>query len=126
MVMALRYGIVVLALGCGLAGQAQAGRALVEARMKTIIFPKLDFRAITFVDSVEYLRLTAKELDPEGKGINIILKAKGGANPTLSMMLGKTSLHKALKLVTEIAGYRWRFIGNTLMLEPRPPPPTKR
>ena len=126
MVRTLRVGIVVLALGCGLAGQAQAGSALVEARMKTIIFPKLDFRTITFVDAVEYLRLNAKELDPRGKGVNIILKSEGGANPKLSMMLGKTSLHKALKLVSEIAGYRWRFIGNTLMLEPRPPPPAKR
>ncbi|MBT3194073.1 MAG: hypothetical protein HN341_16135 [Verrucomicrobia bacterium] len=88
--------------------------------MKTVVFQELDFRSISFSDAVEYLRLQSKELDPQEKGINILLKSENGPNPNLSLMLGKTSMHRALKLITDVAGYRWRFIGNMLILEPRP------
>ena len=118
--MSPRTYAVVLMLLCSVTAPAFAGRALVEARMKTIVFQELDFRSISFTDAVEYLRLQSRELDPHGKGINIILKSEGAANPNLSLMLGKTSMHRALKLITDVAEYRWRFIGNTLILEPNP------
>jgi hypothetical protein len=124
--MLIKLTVCILSLWCGLAIQAEAGRALVESRMKTIIFEELDFRSISFTNAVEYLRLQSRALDPQKKGINMILKTDGGANPSLSLMLGKTSLYRALKLITEVAEYRWRFIGNTLILEPRPKVKPKR
>jgi hypothetical protein len=100
---------------------AFAGRSSVEARMKTIIFEDLDIRSISFVDAVEFLRQEARSRDPIKKGINIILKRGSGPNPTLSLMMGKTTLYKVLRLITETAEYQWRYIGDTLILEPIPP-----
>jgi hypothetical protein len=89
--------------------------------MKTIIFDKIDFRSISFLDAVDYLRHQAKVRDPQKKGINIIVKSGGGHNPKLTLQLGKSSLYRVLKTITDIADYRWRFIGDTLILEPIPP-----
>jgi hypothetical protein len=117
---------VAVVLCCLCAVGVNGGRAYLEARMKTIIFEKIDFRSIEFSDAVEYLRFQSKELDPQKKGINIILKKEGGQNPKLTLQLGRTSLHRALKTITDIADYRWRFIGNNLMLEPIPPSKPKK
>jgi len=98
-----------------------AGRSLVETRMKAIIFEELDIRSIAFVDAVEFLRQEARSRDPKKKGVNIILKRGKGPNPTLSLMMGKTTLYKVLRLITDTAQYQWRYIGDTLILEPIPP-----
>ena len=80
----------------------------------------------SFTDAVDYLRHQAKERDPQKKGINIIVKSSGGHNPKLTLQMGKTSLHGVLKTITDIADYRWRFIGDTLILEPIPPSKPKK
>lgn len=119
----LSLAVILLCLG---SVSVTGGSASTEARMKTIIFEKIDFRSISFVDAVDYLRYQAKELDPQKKGINIIVKTKGGHNPKLTLQMGKTSLHGALKTICDIADYRWRFIGDTLILEPIPPSKPKK
>jgi len=115
----LSLAVILLCLG---SVSVTGGSASTEARMKTIIFEKIDFRSISFADAVDYLRYQAKERDPQKKGINIIVKSGGAENTKLTLQMGKTSLHRVLKTITDIADYRWRFIGDTLILEPIPPP----
>jgi len=108
------------ALGASIVSPGFADPAMVKARMKSIVFEELDFRSIAFTDAVAFLKQEARARDPKKKGINLILKTEGGANPTLSLMLGKASLYEVLKLITETADYRWCFIGDNLILEPNP------
>ncbi len=116
----MKKGLVLMVVTFLMVAGAFAGRALVEARMKTIIFEKIEFRSIRFSEAIEYLRSKSKELDPQKKCINIILKTQGGQNPKLTLNLGRTTLYTVLKSVTDIAEYRWHYIGNTLILEPIP------
>ena len=113
-----RWGLMLLVLVAGVV--AYGGRSGVEAVMKTIIFEKIEFREIPFDEAVKYLRDMSKELDPQKKGVSIVLKLDKRRNPKLTLSLGKTSLYTALKTVSAIADYRQRYIGNTLILEPIP------
>ena len=113
--------IFTIAVCCLMAVPSIGGQLFVEARMKTIIFEEINFRSIQFTDAVDYLREKSKELDPQKKGINIIVKSHNGPNPKLTMKMGKNSLYTILKELSNSAHYRWRFIGNNLILEPIPP-----
>lgn len=46
-----------------------------------IVIPKVDFRGATVREALEFLRVRAKSLDPDGKGINIIIKFEGLREP---------------------------------------------
>ncbi len=122
----MKYLSIAVVMFCMGVISVNGGNASAEARMKTIIFEKIDFRSITFLDAVDYLRQQAKERDPQKKGVNIIVKSNGAPNPKLTLQMDKTSLHRVLKTITDIADYRWRFIGDTLILEPIPPSKPKK
>lgn len=100
-------------------GSAQ-GKYLTRARMKSIVFEKVDFRSIRFSDAVDYLKTESVDRDPRKKGINIILKLDPEQNPEITLLLGKSSMYKIMGLITDVAEYDWRYIGETLVLEPKP------
>ncbi len=105
--------------GLVLCGRGWAGPYEAEARMKTIVFEELDFRAIVFSDAVQYLREQSRARDPCKKGVNLLLKLDPARNPTITLKHGKTTFYQALHMLTAIARYDWRYIGGTLVLEPR-------
>jgi hypothetical protein len=113
-----KFMLVVLAVV--MVAAAYAGQSLVDARMKTIIFDKLEFRSIPFDEIVTYLRDMSKELDQQKRGVSIVLKLDKSRNPKLTLSLGKTTLYTALATVVDMADYRKRYIGNTVILEPIP------
>ena len=47
-------------------------------RMRNIIIPSLEFRNANIIDVVERLRLESERADPEGLGVNIVLKLDTG------------------------------------------------
>ena len=113
--------IVAVFIACVSVSKSPAqGKYLTRARMKSIVFEEVDFRSIRFSDAVEYLKAESADRDPRKKGINIILKLDPEQNPELTLMLGKSSMYKVSSLITDVAEYDWRFIGETLVLEPEP------
>ncbi len=96
------------------------GKYLTRARMKSIVFEEVDFRSIRFSDAVAFLRSESKARDPKKTGVNVILKLDPAQNPQITLLLGKSSMYKVMSLITEVAEYDWRYIGGTLVLEPKP------
>ncbi len=125
----MRYGAIlvlaVLIIG-GIAPASHAGgKQLTRARMKSVVLQDVDFREIRFSDAVEFLKQESKEQDPQEKGINLILKLDPKRNPKITMKLGKKSMYEVLTLISDVAGYQWRYIGGTVVLEPKPDPEEK-
>jgi len=113
--------VVALFIACvGVSKTSAQGKHLTRARMKSIVFEEVDFRAIRFSDAVEYLKKQSVERDPRKKGINVILRLDPARNPEITLHLGKSSMYKVMGLITEVAEYNWRYIGETLVLEPKP------
>lgn len=125
----MRYGFVCLLaalITCGVARDGHAdGKHMTRARMKAVVLQDVDFRGIRFSDAVAFLREESKAQDPNEKGINLILKLDPKQNPEITMKLGKKSMYEVLTLITDVAEYRWRYIGGTLILEPKPEPEKK-
>ena len=43
-------------------------------KLESIIIPRIDLRNVTVSEAIEIVRQKSKQLDPEGVGINIVLK----------------------------------------------------
>ena len=125
----MRYGFICLLaalITCGMASDGHAdGKYMTRARMKAVVLQDIDFRGIRFSDAVAFLRAESKAQDPNKKGVNLILKLDPKQNPEITMKLGKKSMYDVLTLITDVAEYQWRYIGGTLILEPRPEPEKK-
>jgi hypothetical protein len=52
------------------------------SKLDTIIIPRIDLREVTVSEAIEFVRMKAKQLDPEGVGINIVLKLPAEPSPT--------------------------------------------
>ena len=52
-----------------------------SSKLESIIIPKFEVRDVTVAEAIEFLRMKSRQLDPEGVGVNIVLKlpADGGA-----------------------------------------------
>ena len=54
----------------------------INAKLRRIIIPSIEFRQTTLRDAVEFLRQEARRLDPEQTGVNIFLKLPAGTART--------------------------------------------
>ncbi|MBX7209762.1 MAG: M56 family metallopeptidase [Verrucomicrobiaceae bacterium] len=78
--------------------------AIVQSAEK-IVFPTVSFRDATLTEAVEFFRVKSKEVDPEKKGINIVLVGDAAKSPAkLTLDLKQVPLTEALKYVTALAG----------------------
>lgn len=93
-----------------------AGAALKKAG--TIFFPKIALDGVTLSETVEFLREKAKSLDPDGRGVKLILKP-GGADPKITLRLSNVSLSEVLRNVADIAGFEVVADEQAITLRPR-------
>ncbi|MDZ4287230.1 MAG: hypothetical protein U0984_04690, partial [Prosthecobacter sp.] len=84
--------------------------AVVEQKAASIIVPRVQFSGATFSEAVEFLRVKARQLDPEHQGINIVLPAKM-PQAKLSMDLRDVPLSQALREVAQLSGLDLRYEG---------------
>ncbi|WP_395746764.1 M56 family metallopeptidase [Prosthecobacter sp.] len=76
-----------------------------EAKAAAIIIPQVQFQGVTVAEAVEFLRIKARELDPDKKGVSIIVRAEGVAPGTrISLDLRNVPLTEALKYTAELFG----------------------
>lgn len=76
-----------------------------EAKAAAIVIPQVHFQNATPAECVEFLRLKSRELDPDKKGLNILVRAEDmPANATISLDLRDVPLSEALKYTAELSG----------------------
>jgi|SRR5687767_6489875 hypothetical protein len=51
------------------------------SKLNSIIIPRIDLRNVTVAEAFEIVRQKAKQLDPEGVGVNIVLKLPAEPSP---------------------------------------------
>jgi len=82
-----------------------------------IILPSVEFRDATLAEAITFIRIKSRNLDPDKKGINILLKGDGGiAKITLS--LNNVPVSEALRYCAELAGQKLSADENTFLVSP--------
>jgi len=75
----------------------------VITKANAIIIPDIRFSEAKVADVVQFLARAAKENDAEKTGVNLVLMDSQNKSK-ITINLHKVSLHRALKLVAEMAG----------------------
>ena len=96
------------------------GAAAIDQKLKNIVIPQLELKDATLTDAVEFLiqksqELDTAELDPQKKGVNIVIDRTGGTDATdpsqrtLTVKLTNVPLGIALKYVAQQVGMKFRL-----------------
>jgi general secretion pathway protein D len=92
-----------------------------EAKIKTIIVPTIDFREAKVKDVIFFLSETCRRLDKKGRGINILLLGMGSYNDDknlISISIRDMSLYDALEYITEMAKLRFEIKPSAIAIMP--------
>ncbi len=90
-------------------GYAQSGREVITQRLRTLIFPKVEFSSATLDEVAELLRVRSRDLDPQGKGVGFVLSVPPEArNKPVSLNLFNVPMEEVLRYVSEMCGVTYR------------------
>ena len=104
-------------------------RETLEAKMKRIMLPEIDFRQADIRDVVNMLRETSAMYDTDGeaggrKGVNIILRLRDTDEPPqITFSATNFDMLEVIKILTQIAGLTYRVTDNAVIIEARPAGP---
>jgi len=91
-----------------------------EARLKSINIPVLDFQNTSIQDVVLFLSAASRSADPAGNGVNILLLGFDSAEEdgTVTMSITDISLFDALKVITEMNSLKLELNPNAIAILP--------
>jgi general secretion pathway protein D len=96
------------ASAASLANQMTGSEAITQ-KLRTIIFPQVDFAGATLDEVVELLRVRSRDLDPQGKGISFVISAPPEArNKPISLNLANVPMEEVLRYVSEMCGVTYK------------------
>lgn len=82
-----------------------------------IILPQVEFRDATLDEAIAFIRAKSRDIDPNKKGVNILVKP-GGKDAKLSLSLKQVPVNEALRYIAELANHQLTLEGNTFILTP--------
>jgi general secretion pathway protein D len=86
-----------------------SGSDKITQKLRTIIFPKVEFDGATLVEVVELLRVRSRDLDPEGKGISFVVSVPPEASDKqVSLNLLNVPMEELLRYVSEMCGVAYK------------------
>lgn len=95
-----------------------------EARLRGIMIPSLDFRDANIKDVVLFLTETCRRLDPQGKGVNILLLGMdsgdglGAAGNNITISIRDMSLYESLQYIVEMASLKFEVKPAVVAISP--------
>lgn len=90
-------------------GNEQGGREKITQKLRTLIFPQVDFAGATLDEVAELLRVRSRDLDPQGAGINFIINAPPESrNKPISLNLRDVPMEEVLRYVSEMSGVSFK------------------
>jgi len=89
----------------------------IEAKARRIVLPHVEFQEAVLADVVNFLMFKSLELDPDKKGVNIIISAPPEAQTArITLNLREVPLLDVLRYTTEITGLRMTAEENAFVL----------
>jgi beta-lactamase regulating signal transducer with metallopeptidase domain len=94
----------------------EEGPAMKKA--KAIIIPKIELREATLAEALDFLRMKAKELDPEKTGVNLVLEPGATSDAKITVSLVNIPLLEALHYVASLANFEYQVQPNAIVVQP--------
>jgi len=86
-----------------------SGSDKITQKLRTIIFPKVEFDGATLVEVVELLRVRSRDLDPEGKGLSFVVSVPPEArDKQVSLNLLNVPMEELLRYISEMCGVAYK------------------
>jgi hypothetical protein len=106
--------------GPGLTAEDFANKqAAPPADSAKVIIPEVNLENATLDDAIGLVRMRSSELDPTGRGINIILLMDAAKTPKVqSLKLVNKSAHEALEAIAKATGTRLVFASHAVEFRP--------
>ncbi len=93
-----------------------------EARLKNIVIPSLDFRDANIKDVVLFLTETCRRLDAGGQGVNILLlgmeDSMAGGQNNITISIRDMNLYEALQYIVEMASLKFDVKAKAVAISP--------
>lgn len=97
-----------------------------EARLKSIVIPTLDFRDANIKDVVLYLTEACRRIDSAGDGVNIILLGldssdsieSGAQGNNITISIRNMNIYDALQYIVEMASLKFQVGANVVTVMP--------
>lgn len=87
----------------------ESGSDRITKKLRTLIFPRVDFSGATLDEVVELLRVRSRDLDPEGKGISFVISAPPEAREKpVTLNLFNVPMDEVLRYVGEMCGVTYK------------------
>jgi hypothetical protein len=94
--------------------------AVGDPKAKIIIIPEAIFTEVSVEKALDFLRAKSRELDPEKKGVEIILKDSQKSKDTvITLSLANVPLFTAVDYVGEAANFEVNWVGKAIVLTSR-------
>jgi len=108
-------------------GTGQNDRAKLKRKLEDIVVPQIAFDEATVPQVVDFLERRSKELDPDGEGVNIVLRLRGkqagpagtgAANtvPTITMDMHKLPLRDVIHYMCMGAGLQYKLERHAVVI----------
>lgn len=91
---------------------------VIPAPGSKIIIPSVEFRDATLTECIDYIRIKSRDLDPDKKGVNIIVKTGGDASARITLSLKDVPLSEALRYCAELANHKLTSDAQSFFLTP--------
>lgn len=102
--------------GVGTAGN-QGRRDRLMQKLRSLRIAKIDFSGATLEEVVEYLRITSRDVDPEGKGVDFIVNVPDETKTrALNLAINDVPLEEVVRYATEMAGASFKVDDNAVVI----------
>ncbi|MDB6137360.1 MAG: hypothetical protein JWO94_432, partial [Verrucomicrobiaceae bacterium] len=96
---------------------ATGGREVIERKLRELKIPHVEFNNASLDEVIEYLRVTSRNIDPDGRGVDFIVHLEPEArNRQLSLALSNLPLEEVLRYVTQIAEATYRVEATAVVI----------
>jgi len=105
-------------LSTGGAGMAVTGkRERIDQKMRTLRLPKIQFAGAALDEVVEFMRLSTRNIDPEGTGISFVVNVDAETRSRgIALDLVDVPVEELVRYVTQLTGTAYRVEENAVVI----------
>ncbi len=93
----------------GSGGRVASGKTSIVNNLQTWIVPTVDLQGASLEETVEFLRIRSRDLDPRRQGMSFILRVPAETkSKTITLQLARVPLDELLRYVTQMSGTVYR------------------
>jgi beta-lactamase regulating signal transducer with metallopeptidase domain len=93
-----------------------------NAKLESIVLPKLDLRDASLEETIGFLRVRLRELDPDKQGVNFVITSaamEAAREKKITLQLSNVPFSEVLRYVAELSGLQVRTDQHAVVLEVR-------